>query len=246
MARKKRPEEPEKPENTERYMLTYSDMITLLMTFFIVLYAMSSTNATKYEALAQSLSTAMPGMPGIQAEGGGGHSLARTDAALRAAPGTGLSPRRAKRATPFMERATSTLSTSINTGSIRVITEARGVVLALSGDVFFREGQSSLNSDALGTLEAVAGLLRDTSQPIVVEGHTDATPVGRGEAWSSNLGLSAARAVSVAEALELLGLPAERVSATGFGDSKPLRANDSPEGRAYNRRVDILIRFDAE
>jgi chemotaxis protein MotB len=145
-----------------------------------------------------------------------------------------------------MERATSTLSTSINTGSIRVITEARGVVLALSGDVFFREGQSSLNSDALGTLEAVAGLLRDTSQPIVIEGHTDATPVGRGEAWSSNLGLSAARAVSVAEALELLGLPAERVSATGFGDSKPLRANDSPEGRAYNRRVDILIRFDAE
>ena len=62
----------------------------------------------------------------------------------------------------------------------------------------------------------------------------------------SNLMLSAARAVSVTEALELLDVPKERLSATGFGDAKPARPNDSPEGRAYNRRVEILIRFDAE
>jgi chemotaxis protein MotB len=246
MARKKRPEEPEKPENAERYMLTYSDMITLLMTFFIVLYAMSSVSAAKYQQVAESLSAAFSGMPGIQAEGAGGHSLSRTNAPLRAAPGTGLSPKHSKKSTPFMERATSTLQTQINTGTIRLNTEARGVVLGLSGDIFFREGGAALSQDALASLEPVAELLSGLSEPIVVEGFTDATPVDKGSQFGSNLGLSSARAVAVAEALELLGVSKDRVSATGFGDAKPLRSNDSPEGRAYNRRVDILIVFDEE
>jgi len=244
MARKKKAGEPEKPENEERWLLTYSDMITLLMTFFVVMYAMSRVETTKFEALSESLSAAFPGMPGIQAEGAGGHSLSRTNAPLRAAPGTGLSPKPAKKSTPFMERATSTLETQIRTGAIRVTTEARGVVLALSGDVFFREGQSTLNTDSVTMLTQVAELLRDIPQPVVVEGFTDSTPVDRGSSFGSNLGLSAARAVSVAEALQLLGLPADRVSAAGYGDAKPLRSNDTPEGRAYNRRVDILIRFE--
>ena len=70
--------------------------------------------------------------------------------------------------------------------------------------------------------------------------------MARDDPMGSNLMLSAARAVSVTEALELLDVPKERLSATGFGDSKPARPNDTPEGRAYNRRVEILIRFDAE
>jgi chemotaxis protein MotB len=143
-----------------------------------------------------------------------------------------------------MERATSTLQSQINTGAIRIDTEARGIVLGLSGDVFFREGQPGLNPDSLAAMEQVAELLRGLPQPIVVEGFTDSTPLAPGSPFGSNLGLSAARAVSVAEALELLGLDKERVSATGYGDAKALRSNDTPEGRAFNRRVDILIRFD--
>lgn len=244
MARKRKAGEPEKPENEERWLLTYSDMITLLMTFFVVMYAMSRVETTKYEALSESLSTAFSGMPGIQAEGAGGHSLSRTNTPLRSAPGTGLSPKPARKSTPFMERATSTLQTSIRSGAIRVITEARGVVVALSGDVFFAEGQAKLNPDTVIMLTQVAELLRDIPEPVVVEGFTDSTPVDRDSDFGSNLGLSAARAVSVAEALQLLGLPADRVSAAGYGDALPLRSNDSPEGRAYNRRVDILIKFE--
>lgn len=244
MARKKKAGEAEPHENEERWLLTYSDMITLLMVFFVVMYAMSRVETTKYEALSESLSVAFSGMPGIQAEGAGGHSLSKTNVPIRAAPGTGLSPRPAKSSVPFLERATSTLQAQINTGIVRINTEARGVVLGLSGDVFFREGQASINPEALQTLQQVAELLRELPQPIVVEGYTDTTPVARGGDFTSNLGLSASRAVSVAEALELLGLDKERVSATGFGDAKPLRSNDTPEGRAYNRRVDILIRFD--
>lgn len=244
--RKKRQEEPEKPQNQERWLLTYADMITLLMTFFVVMYALSKIETNKFSALAESLQEAF-NMPGIQLESGqGGHSQSPTDALLRPPPGTGLSPRPSSIRDPFIERARSTLATEIKTGAVRMNTEARGVVLALSGDVNFREGSANLEPSAMRIMEKVADLVRGMPNPIVVEGHTDNTPVAPGSRFDSNLMLSAARAVSVAQALELLDVPKDRLSATGYGDAKPAQPNNTPEGRAYNRRVDILIRFDSQ
>ena len=244
--RKPKIPEPEPEEKLERYMLTYSDMITLLMTLFVVLYAQSKVDIVKYNALAESLSYAFS-MPGVQAnEGQGGHSLSPTDSVLTPPPGTGLSPRRSSRRDDFMEKARSTLDTEIRTGEIHMSTEARGIVLALAGDSFFKSGSAKLEEGSIATLSKVAELLRGLPNPIAVEGHSDNTPMARDDPMGSNLMLSAARAVSVTEALELLDLPKERLSATGFGDSKPARPNDTPEGRAYNRRVEILIRFDAD
>ncbi len=243
---RKKKEEPEKPQNAERWLLTYSDMITLLMVLFVILYAMSKVETTKFNALAESLSSAFS-MPGVQArDGQGGHSLSPTDATLTPPPGTGLSPKKSSKRDNFLEKARSTLDTSIRTGKIHMATEARGIVLALAGDTFFKVGSANLEEGAIGTLSKVAELLRDLPNPIAIEGHTDDTSMARGDPLGSNLMLSAARAVSVTEALELLDVPKERLSATGFGDAKPARPNDSPEGRAYNRRVEILIRFDAE
>ena len=243
---RRRKEEPDKPQNQERWLLTYSDMITLIMVLFVVLYAESKVEVTKFNALAQSLSSAF-NMPGVQSQDGqGGHSLSPTDAVLTPPPGTGLAPKLSPKRDPFQEKARSTLSTEIRTGSIRVFTEARGIVLALAGDTFFKVGSADLDEGSIGSLSKVAELLRGLPNPIEVEGYTDDTPLARGGAYDSNLMLSAARAVSVTEALELLDVPKERLSATGFGDTRPARPNDSPEGRAYNRRVEILIRFDAE
>lgn len=245
-ARKPRQEEPEKPQNHERYLLTYADMITLLMTFFVVMYAMSQVETTKYTAMSESLMEAF-NMPGVQAEEGkGGHSLSPTDSSLKPPPGTGLSPKKESTKNPFSERARSTLKTDINTGAVRVNTEARGIVVALAGDFFFEQGSATLGAGAVPVLTKIAELARDLPNPVVVEGHTDAAPMPRNDRFSSNLMLSAARAVNVAETLELLGLDPARVSAAGYGDSKPARSNDSPEGRAYNRRVEILFQFAAE
>ena len=243
---RKKKEEFEKPQDSGRWLLTYSDMITLIMVLFVVLYAESKVEVTKFNALAQSLSSAF-NMPGVQSQDGqGGHSMSPTDAVLAPPPGTGLAPKLSPKRDPFQEKARSTLSTEIRTGSIRVFTEARGIVLALAGDTFFKVGSADLDEGAIGSLSKVAELLRGLPNPIEVEGYTDDTPLARGGAYDSNLMLSAARAVSVTEALELLDVPKERLSATGFGDTRPARPNDSPEGRAYNRRVEILIRFDAE
>jgi chemotaxis protein MotB len=243
--RVKKKEDPEKPQNAERWLLTYADMITLLMVLFVILYAMSKVETTKFNALAESLSNAFS-MPGVQSfDGQGGHSLSPTDAILTPPPGTGLSPKKSSTRDRFSEKARSTLATDIKTGAIYMSTEARGIVLALAGDTFFKVGSANLEEGAISTLAKVAELLRGLPNPIGVEGHSDNTLMARGDPLGSNLMLSAARAVAVVEALELLDIPKERLSATGFGDSKPARPNDSPEGRAYNRRVEILIRFDA-
>jgi chemotaxis protein MotB len=243
---RKKKEEPEKPQNAERWLLTYSDMITLLMVLFVILYSMSKVETTKFNALAESLSNAFS-MPGVQSrDGEGGHSLSPTDAILTPPPGTGLSPKKSSKRDSFQEKARSTLDTNIRTGQIHVSTEARGIVLALAGDSFFKVGSADLEEGTIATLAKVAELLRGLPNPIGIEGHSDNSLMARGDPFGSNLMLSAARAVAVTEALELLDLPKERLSATGFGDAKPARPNDTPEGRAYNRRVEILIRFDAE
>jgi chemotaxis protein MotB len=242
-----RKEEPEKPENEERWLLTYSDMITLLMVLFVVLYAQSKVDTSKFNALAESLSVAFSSVSGVQSrDGEGGHSLSPTDAILTPPPGTGLAPKQSSKRDPFLEKARSTLATDIRTGAIHVSTEARGIVLALAGDSFFKSGSASLEEGSIATLSKIAELLRGLPNPIAVEGHSDAAVMARDDPFGSNLMLSAARAVSVTEGLELLDVPKERLSATGFGDAKPARPNDTPEGRAYNRRVEILIRFDAE
>ncbi|MDA8411008.1 MAG: flagellar motor protein MotB [Treponema sp.] len=248
MAHRKKPEEPEKPQNSERWLLTYSDMITLLMVFFVVLFAMSKVDTKKFEALAESLSLVFQGLPGIQLlEGSGGHAVIEgTGGPPRPPPGTGLSPRISPMRQIFLEKATSTLATEIQTGKIQMNTEARGIVLSLSGDTFFRPGEATIAEGSMPSLVKVGQLLNSVQEKIVVEGYTDDSPVDRTSLYKSNLMLSAVRAVNVVEALDLIGVDKNRMSATGFGDTNPERPNDTPEGRAYNRRVDILILFPTE
>ncbi len=248
MAHKKKPEEPEKPQNAERWLLTYSDMITLLMVLFVILFAMSKVDTAKFQALAESLSLVFQGLPGVQLlEGAGGHAVVEgTGGPPKPPPGTGLSPKVAPMRQIFLEKATSTLATEIQTGKIQMNTEARGIVLSLSGDTFFRPGQATIAEGTMPTLVKVAQLLNSVPEKIVVEGYTDDTPVDRTSPFKSNLLLSAVRAVNVVEALDLIGVDKQRMSASGFGDTNPERPNDTPEGRAYNRRVDILILFPTE
>jgi chemotaxis protein MotB len=145
-----------------------------------------------------------------------------------------------------MEKATTTLASELRTQAIQMNTEARGVVLSLSGDTFFASGEAALAEGSMVHLVKVAELLESVKENVVVEGHTDNSLVSREAKYPSNLMLSAARAVNVAEALDLIGVDRNRMSASGFGDTKPSRSNDTPEGRAYNRRVDILILFPTE
>ena len=235
---KKKREEEHGPENAERWLLTYADMITLLMLFFIVLYAMSSIDKGKYQTLAESLRTAFNGgMIAIP--------FAKGDVGMSGALKEGMVPPKVvppSRGKEYMhQRLKSKLESMIAQRKVKVQMTERGVTISLASDVYFASGSAAIVQTALPVLEQISEALTDIGRPIRVEGHTDDSPVAPGQKFASNWELSAQRALNVLQLVESFGMPSNLLSAVAFGDTHPLMKNDTPEGRAYNRRVDIVI-----
>jgi chemotaxis protein MotB len=242
MARKiRRP--PEGKENNERWLLTYADMITLLMLFFIILYAMSSVNQQQYEALSQALASVFNGgeltIFDTREAGGAGVLQGVT-------PGQNIQGKANGKnagsggASALRSQATSYLQNLIKSGRVRVIPNERGFAISLVSDQLFGAGSADLDPEAMPELQEVSDFLTQLSNSIVIEGHTDNLPVDSRK-WSSNWQLSATRAVAVVQALQDYGVPPQRLSGASFGDTRPVQPNDTAEGRALNRRVDVVI-----
>ncbi len=233
-------------ENTERWLLTYADMITLLMLFFIVLYSLSSVDTGKYRQISQALESilsggnwgifedrAMPGQGGILP---GGRGIMDNSGQFPTEKGKSIKKR------PHMERIRATLRQDIKAGKVSVISNEVGTVITLSSDVYFEEGSANLTPDAKAVLEKVGPILMDTDNDIRVEGHTDNRPIERiSTRYRSNWELSSARALNVLEYFVDYGIDQKRISMVAFGSSRPQVPNDTPEDRALNRRVDIVI-----
>lgn len=129
----------------------------------------------------------------------------------------------------------------IDSGKLRVRIVDGRMVVALNSDLLFKSGSSNLTSDGTKSVQEVAGLLQSLSdKSFQVEGHTDNVAIRSGK-FSSNWDLAAARAISVVQKMIEAGMPAERVSAASFGEHKPAQVNDTKEGRAANRRVEIVV-----
>jgi chemotaxis protein MotB len=218
-----------------RWLLTYADMITLLMAFFIMMYSMSVLNEGKFKRAAESLRREFaPQRAEAQTESGKGHLPI---------PGSAAPP------TPLEESVQSVdeqLQRYIEENDladvIHTSREPRGLVISLVSDnLLFPVGEAELRPAALAILDRIAGLLAGVPNPIVVEGHTCNLPISTAR-FPSNWELSAARACTVVRYLvEHKAIPSRRLSATGYGDSRPIRSNATEEGRVLNRRVDIVI-----
>jgi chemotaxis protein MotB len=235
--RKKRAEEPEK-ENSERWLLTYADMITLLMLFFIVLYSMSNINKQKFEEIAESL------------------RLAFTGGTMGIFSNKGTSPVQFQSTTPkilesvkqqrkgktwLIQQAKSKLQPLIRKGELKVMETERGITFTIFSDFQFKSGSAELEQDQYQILRDVGDFLLESDYPLVVEGHTDSAPIEGSGRYHSNWELSAARATVVVSTLEEYGVPGKRMSASAFGSTKPVTTNDTPEGRAYNRRIEVTL-----
>ena len=123
---------------------------------------------------------------------------------------------------------------------IKVINGVDKVVMQLRDKILFDSGRAELTPAAIGTLEDLSNSLKLIEGDVIVQGHTDNVPVVGGR-FRSNWELSAARAFSVIEALTKDGVPPERLSAWGFGENRPLVANDSEQHRLQNRRIEIVV-----
>ena len=250
----------EEHENHERWLITYADMITLLMVLFIVLFAIGQTDLAKYKALKAGLSDGFGKNKLTIVDGG----LGLADKAARSAtvvtiPATtpdsrpdalALSDAQAvEQAQAVEKRSMEATQASIEaslagTGmenAVQFRTEERGLVVSVLSDrVLFKAGFAELTEEGRAVLGTVAEAILPLSNAISVEGHTDNVPIaGR---FASNWELSTARATSVLrDLIERHSFPPARLSASGYADQKPIESNATAKGRSANRRVEIVI-----
>ncbi len=223
-------------DNRDRWLISYADFVTLLFAFFVVMYSISSVNEEKYKSFGEALNTAF-NKESQAASGEQGELFMASREALRLAEQQRERQEHLQNLTVGLSQVMSDL---IEQNQVSVRQTRRGVEIDISASTLFGTGEASLQPGALAVLRQVAGVLGREELSIEVEGHTDNIPIATGQ-FPSNWELSSARASSVARLLGEGGVPARRLAVIGRGANQPLAPNDSPEGRAKNRRVTIIV-----
>ncbi len=235
---KKEKKEPEGPSTA--WMGTYGDMITLMLCFFVMLYNPSEVDITELATITQSLQ-----MQETESTSGGlslsAGQLSDLGNNINALP----SLEKGKSLGLAKKKAVSLFAPDIKSNKITITSDERGLIITLLSDNFFEEGSAELNiNETRDTLLRLSDFFKTPElkgRNFRIEGHTDNTPVADNEKFPSNWELSATRAVNVLHYLADYGVEENNFSVAGYADTKPKFSNETPEGRAYNRRVDIII-----
>lgn len=227
----------------ERWLLTYSDLITLLLAFFIIMYSVASVNQGKFRQLAQSLHSAFSGSnTPIQFSGSsGGKSFLQQ---------VSLTPTQAGqvRAMLHEQKVFSNLFAKLQAyirdhhlqASVTAVNEPKGIQIAIRADILFGTGSDQLRPAAQGILHGLVPFLDVVQNRIQVNGYTDSAPIHTAQ-FPSNWFLSADRAAGVVQFLVGHGVSPARCSAQGFSKYHPVANNATVSGMRQNRRVDIVI-----
>jgi chemotaxis protein MotB len=233
----------------ERWLLTYSDMITLLMALFIVMFSMANVNTSKFHELKTSLSEAFSGqlLPGGTsiAEDGGAASLANPLPELAATPASSQAAdaeRENEELRRLKQRVDAYASAHGISAQLDARIERRGLVITILTDrLLFDSGQAAIRPPGARLVGSIGGLLRKESKhQVTVEGYTDTVPIA-GSTYPTNWELSTARASTVVRTLMGAGVQAQRLTASGRAHLDPVASNASAGGRARNRRVQIVL-----
>jgi chemotaxis protein MotB len=246
--RVRRRDHEEEHDNEERWLLTYADMITLLMVLFIVLFSIGQINIKKFEQLRSGLASSFGTTQNVALDGGTGVLDGGATPIDEKTAAETLAAQKADQAAAqrqLQKTADEVKQTLTGQGLGDKVTfrfEDRGLVLQIVTDqVLFDTGKADLRPEGRAVLDGLAEALKQVPNKLAVEGHTDDQPIS-GFPFSSNWELSTYRATSVLRYLvEQKGLDGKRISAAGYGQEQPLVPNDSPEDRAKNRRVEIVV-----
>jgi len=228
-------------ESAQPWIISYADMITLMLAFFIVLYNPSDSSDAKLDVLISYFNNL-----GLGARIGGTTlslgKLAETGNTVISLPPPSKMDRALETA---MKEAISLLNPEIKSSEVRVTEDERGLVISLASDAFFKPASATINiEETREILMHLASFLYSDEvggRKIRIEGHTDSEDVDPAGPWQDNWILSANRAWAVLRYLVDFGVDENRFQIAGFGDTMPVTSNDTPEGRAENRRVDIVI-----
>ena len=237
--------------NTDRWLVSYADFVTLLFAFFVVMYSISSVNEGKYKDFGNSLSIAFTRQPLIAMPNAASNpqetntlrTLANRNKILvdKRTAQLGEQQRKIQERMRSLANALNQLMAPlIDQHMVSINQTRRGVFMDISAGTLFRTGEAVLQPGSLDVLRQVAGVLSKEDMPVEVEGHTDDIPIATVQ-FPSNWELSSARASSVVRVLVDNGVAAKRLTAVGLASNQPLVPNDSTENRARNRRVTITI-----
>ncbi len=236
MAKKKK--EPEKPSTA--WLATYGDMITLMLCFFVMLYNPTEIDVTQLATITQSLQ-----MNETEAVSGGMSLAAGRLADLGNSINSLPALEKGRSLGLAKKKAVSLFAPDIKSNRITITSDERGLVITLASDSFFDEGSAELNIDETrDTLLRLSDFFKSPElqdRRFRIEGHTDNTPVANTALFRSNWELSTARATNVLHYLADYGVNENVFHISGYADTRPKFDNGSAEGRAYNRRVDIII-----
>lgn len=245
--RRRRKENHDGGAGHERWLVSYADFITLMFAFFVMMYANSKTDQARAQQISEAFRQAMS--EGrltqtlsrlVKREGSVGANEDEKQL-LKAIEETKPETGPVVELLPSLRELNEKLKKEIETGRLAVSMERRGLVISLREATFFPSGTDTVEPSTMPTLALIAEELKRTPNPIRMEGHTDSVPISNAR-FRSNWDLAAARGIAMRDLFEhRFGVSPERMAISGYADTAPVAPNSTPEGRARNRRVDIVV-----
>ncbi len=241
--------------NHERWLVSYADFITLLFAFFVVMFAASNSDQKKAGQVAQAVQVAFKDLSVFTPTGkvvplydSGGlpadtkNVIGNTHSAFDVTQFVaGNQPGQGGKQSEVRAQLERMLKDEIQKHNVRISEDARGLTVSLAESGFFEPGSAVMGPKALAVIDRIAATVAPLPGGIRVEGHTDNTPIHTAQ-FPSNWELSTARATFLLQYLISQGtISPPRLSAVGYGEYRPVASNDAPEGRAANRRVDLVV-----
>ena len=241
MAKRKKPQAT--PAGSE-WLSTYSDLISLLLCFFVALFDPTDIDPATIMALISAFQN-----QGLGSNSGGNTLSVGKSADLGNNINSLPAMDRGRSLGTALRRATSLFNPEVRSNKVKVTQDERGIVISLASDAFFNPASARVNiEETRDILVRVAQLLNTNEvggRKVRIEGHTDTVPIDPAGPWQDNWQLSSERSRAVLRYLTDFGVDERRFQIAGFADTMPVASNATPEGRAYNRRVDIVIIDDA-
>jgi chemotaxis protein MotB len=237
-------------ENHERWLISYADFITLLFAFFVVMFASSHADQKKAKQMSASVKEAIEqgSMPKALMEMLGRKRPPMTEELKQpedkaSAEVVNQDPALAALAelVPSLESLTNSLKSEIDSGKVSINMEPRGLVVSLKEAAFFPPAGDAIQAEAFPIIGKIADSMLSLPNKVLLEGHTDSTPIHNGR-FRSNWDLSAARAIAMLNVLaDQFEVPRGRMSVSGYAENVPVSGNETAEGRQKNRRVDVVF-----
>jgi chemotaxis protein MotB len=244
------------PENHERWLITYADLITLLLIFFVIMYAMSKIDTQKYEILAQSLNLQYTKSESIMPQGSGvigSLNIAKAkDGDLtwndekekkeKEDKEKQFSELREQQLQDLMQKVQQYIQQQNLQSQVFVANTPRGITVTLNDLFVFDLGRADLKQEAYPILDQLSSLFPTLDSVISIEGHTDNVPLATGSLFKDNWRLSSERSLSVLRYFtDTVGMDPKKFMSSAFADTHPVADNSTPENRSKNRRVEIIV-----